>query len=124
MLKYEVWNKTKLGSRSGLPERTHYMIDTSMESAKELSRGTHKQSVYNPNKKIPGQAWDGGYDEIQMPNMIAVIERGDKQSTIRGWGIAGKWKDACDCKRCNNTGEEPDGVPCRGCSGASFKPSV
>lgn len=64
--------------------------------------------------------------DIEIPNSFAVVERGDKQSVVRGYGIGGKWKDATDCKRCNNSGEETGawGMPCNSCQGASFKPKI
>lgn len=123
-LRYEVWDKTKIGQRNGLPDRVHYVIDTAMLSAIELSVGTTKKQVYVPDKSNP---WDDGkYEEIEVPNAFAVVERGDKQSRIRGWGLAGVWRDAKDCKRCGNSGDDPNvyNLPCNSCKGASYSPKV
>jgi DnaJ-class molecular chaperone len=97
-----------------------------MEQAKDLSRGSTKKRVYNPKKKTAGVGWDGGYDEVEIPNAFAVIDRGDKESRVRGWGIGGKWYDARTCKRCDDTGQDPTfyGDICTACKGSSYKPKV
>lgn len=122
-MSYQVWKKDNVSSRNKLPEAVHYVIDTAIETAKKLSKGTVKKSIYNPNKKNPG-GWDGDYELVEMPNIFIVIEKGDKQSSVRGFGISGNWFDAKDCKRCSNSGESDDGFPCNLCKGASFKPKV
>src|SRR5271154_6576742 len=124
-MSYEVWDKAKLGQRKALPDKTSYTIDSAMETAKVLSRGSTKKRVYNPKKKDPN-SYVGGYDEVDIPNAFAVIDRGDKESRVRGWGINGVWFDARDCKRCANTGNDPTfyGDVCSSCKGSSYKPKT
>lgn len=125
-MKYELWKKDNLSGRHGQPESTYYTLDSAMLNARFLSKGITIKSVYNATKKVPGQRYDGGYDDVQVPNSLAVIERSDKQSIVRGYGIGGCWYDARDCKRCKNTGEDANnwGLTCASCKGSSFKPKV
>lgn len=102
---YEIWKKSELGTSRGSAERTHYTLDASMQSAIELSRGSSKQEVYNYDPKDP---WGNNKITIDIPNAFAVVDRGAKQSTIRGFGIGGKWYDSKDCKRCKSTGQDPN----------------
>lgn len=121
-MKYEIWNKEDLTNRRGLPKHIHFTIDVAMDVAKELSKDIQKVSVWFSNYN----ASEGGYKEVIIPKSFAVIERSDRQSRIRGWGIGGKWKDACQCKRCSNSGREPSSFnePCSSCMGASFNPKI
>lgn len=100
-----------------------FVIDTAMLKAASMSRGTHTIPIWVPKKN---NQWEGTYEDVEVPNAFVVVERGDKQSSIRGWGIGGTWKVACDCKRCKNTGIDPNnaGLPCNSCKGASFKQAV
>jgi hypothetical protein len=130
MAKYEIWKKQNLSNRRGQAEASCYTLDVAMLKACELSAGSSKQSVWNPKKKNPNPSpWssaEGDYEEIDVPNACAVVERGDKQSHVRGWGLGGVWKDAKDCKRCNNSGQDVNSwnEPCSSCKGASFRPKV
>jgi hypothetical protein len=119
---FEIWKKDAIGGHHGKPERTHYTIDASILSAEELSVGNNKSQVWEDDPKNP---YSGKMVDIDVPNMIAVIER-DKQSVVRGWGIGGKWHPIKDCKRCNNTGQDNNswGRMCAACSGCSYRPQV
>jgi hypothetical protein len=125
-MKYEVIRKQDLGSRNGLPISTHYTLDSAMEACKKHSKGTSIQKVYNPKLKNPNNPWADCYENIEVPDMVACIERGNKQSLIRGWGIGGKFLDAKDCRRCGSSGFDANmwNVPCRACGGASYRPKV
>lgn len=126
--KYQCWEKSVIGTRTGTFASEHYTLDTAMESAKKLSRGTKTKQVWNPNKN-PNAAnpWQsGGYDDVEVPNYYAVIERGDRASTTRCWAIGGVIFDAKQCKRCNNTGEDQNtyGEVCPSCKGSSYQPRI
>lgn len=125
MPRYEVWDKAKLGQRKGEAETVCYVIDTAIEASKALSKGSHTVNVYNAKKKDTANPY-GIYEDVDVPNTFIVVERGDKQSSIRGFGIAGKYVAARDCKRCNNTGNDPNAynVPCNSCKGAAYRPKV
>lgn len=115
---YELWEKEKISVRNGQPLDTVYTIDVGLLKAKSLSKGTHMASVFNPKKGT----W-GSHEQVEVPNLVFLIERGDKQSRVRGCGVNGVWVDAKDCKRCKNTGEDPNdyGAPCISCKGASWR---
>lgn len=120
--RYELWKKDDLGQSRGKPiDGPFYVIDSGMAAAIRESRGTHKKQVWDD--KI-GRF--GGYNEIDLPNVVVLVERGDKQSFIRGFGIGGKWHVAVDCKRCNGSGVDVNhwGFDCKSCSGAGFKHRV
>lgn len=124
MAKFEVWNREKLGVNSGLPEDTFYTLGCAMDTARVKSKGTKQTSVLQHD---PNDPWGFGKNvQIDVPKMFAVIERSDKASVIRGYGINGKWFDARDCKRCNNSGQNQKSWQefCSSCSGSSFKPKV
>jgi len=125
-MSYEVWEKSKLATRKGLPDNTFMTLDMAMDSACTLSKGSKKQSVYNPKKKNPGISYEGGMEDVDIPNAYCVVDKDDKQSRVRGWGIGGRWYDARHCKRCNDTGQDVNvwGEPCSSCKGASYKPKV
>lgn len=120
MSKFEVWKKQNLGQSRGLPERTHFVIDTAMFSVEELSIGSYDHTAYDYSKYPVTSI------VVKIPNAYAIIERGNKQSECRGWGIGGKWYPAVNCKRCKNTGNDYKdwGLPCVACKGASFNPKV
>jgi hypothetical protein len=121
---FEIWNREKLGKHQGLPDDTFYTLGKAMDVAKDFSKGTKKTSVWQPDPKDP---WGFGKQiEVDIPKMYAVVERSDKASNIRGYGINGKWFDARDCKRCNNSGQNQKSwqEPCPSCSGSSYKPQV
>ena len=124
MARYEVWAKEKLGQRTGTAEIVCYVIDTAIREAETRSRGTHTISVYNSKKKDAAHPW-GVNEDVEVPNTFIVVER-DKQSSIRGFGISGKYVAARDCKRCNNTGNDPNAynMPCNSCQGAAYRPKV
>jgi hypothetical protein len=124
MAKFQVWSKDSIGKRTGLFAREHYTLDVAMDSAKELSQGSTKKQVWNNDAKNP---WGiGTMVDVEIPNAYAVIEKGDKQSRVRGWGIGGAWKDAVDCKSCKNSGDDSKNYnePCFVCKGASYRPKV
>jgi DnaJ-class molecular chaperone len=125
---YELWKKDQLGARKALAEESCYTLDVAIRRSCELSKGSTKKRVFIPKKHSAsiGIDCDGSYSEIDVPNAVAVIDKNDKQSRVRGWGINGVWFDARDCKRCNNTGQDVNvwGEPCSSCKGASFKPKV
>lgn len=123
-MSYEVWSKPKLATRKNLPDESYMTLDSAMEAAKKLSKGTIKQPVYNPKKQIPGVPHPGGWDQVDVPKAFAVVDRADAR--VRGWGIGGKWHDARSCKRCNDTGQDQTafGYVCASCQGASYKPKV
>jgi hypothetical protein len=122
MARYEVWDKKKLGVRKATPEDTFFTLDNGIAAAKKLSVGTWEHHEVDWSGKNPKDF------KIQVPNMMALIERGACQSIIRGYGIDGQWKDAvANCKRCNNTGMYPQRWTeenCPSCKGASFKPKI
>ena len=125
-MRYEVWEKSKLATRHGQPDDVCYVIDTAQLSAVSLSKGTTTKKVYVA-KKDPKNPWGGGnYEDVEEPNVYIVVARGDKQSEIRCFGIAGKLYAACDCKRCGNTGQDVNtyGISCSACKGAGYKPKV
>jgi len=124
-MKYEIFKKQDLATRKGLPISTHYTLDAAMETCKEKSKGTTKEKVYNEKLKTPSKPY-GDYEEMDVPVMVALIERGDKQSRIRGWGINGKFHDAKDCKRCKGSGQDQNAwqLLCQSCAGAGYKPKV
>jgi hypothetical protein len=124
MAKFEIWNREKLGGHQGLPEDAFYTLGRAMDEAKSKSKGTKSTSVWQTDPKDP---WGSGKPlQVDIPKMFAVIERSDKASVIRGYGINGKWHDARDCKRCNNSGQNQKSWQefCPSCNGASFKPKV
>lgn len=123
---YEIWEKSTLATRKGLPVSVHYTPDVSYQEAVKLSRGTTVAKIFNPNKKVPGQIFGGTYEDVEVPKAFAVVEKGDRESRVRGWGINGKWVDARDCKRCSNSGQDPNSyqLPCGSCQGASYKPKL
>jgi hypothetical protein len=124
MAKFEIWNKEKLGQRSGLPDNTFYTLGRAMDEARDLSKGTKPTSVWQTDPKDP---WGSGKSIIvDVPKMYAVIERSDAASAVRGYGVNGKWFDARDCKRCKNTGQDSKSWQelCPSCNGSSFKPKV
>ena len=122
MTRYEIWKKADVGQSRGKPvEGPFYVIDTGIEVIKQASKGTYKSSVWN-GKSHP----HGAYEDVELPNTLVLIERGDRQSSIRGFGIGGKWYAAVDCKRCQETGMDPNhyGMICKSCNGAGFKHKV
>lgn len=123
MAKFEVWKKEDVGQRNTLPTREHYTLDYAMDSAKELSKETTKTSIYVPSKTDP---WGGTNEDMEINSIFIVVERGNRQSTIRGIGSGGKWFDHRDCKRCGNSGNDKNvwGLPCASCNGASWTPKV
>lgn len=60
MARYEVWDRSKLGQRQGQAERVHYTLDSGMNSAKELSKGSTKKQVWDQKAKDPASASWGG----------------------------------------------------------------
>ena len=118
--RYEVWLKQKMHSGRELPEDIFYTLDTAIEQAKKLSRGTYKTLHWKSSKH---NLFDGENVEVELPNMYAVVLR-DGQSIIRGWGIGGNFYFSTDCKRCNNSGVADDGLNCPACKGASTKVSI
>lgn len=132
-MSYEVWEKSKLATRKALADKTCMTLDVAMDTAVKLSKGTKKASVWNPKKKDASGAviksmygGTGGMEEVDVPNAYAVVDRDDKQSRVRGWGIGGKWYDAKICKRCDNSGQDPTSwqEPCSACRGASYTPKL
>lgn len=125
-MSYEVWEKSALGARKGVAVRVHYTLDSAIISAKELSNGSTATKIWNDKKKVAGQTYPGAYEDVDIPNAVAVVERSDKQSRVRGWGIDGKFIDAVDCKRCQNSGSDPNAynLPCNSCKGSSYRPKV
>lgn len=125
-MSYQVWKKENLGGRKALPETTVYTLDSAIRISVDMSRGSTKKRVYNPNKHDAAVPWSGAYEEIDVPNSYCVVDKSDKDSRVRGWGVGGKWYDSRDCKRCGNTGEDVNvmGEPCNSCKGSSYKPKV
>jgi hypothetical protein len=126
---YEVWRKSDINNRKGSPARTHSTIDFGILSAKELSKGSEKKQIWDSKSKdVVPSPWggSGGMVEVEIPFAYALIEKGGKESRIRGWGIGGKFIDARDCKRCSNTGHDASAyeLPCSSCQGASYKPNI
>lgn len=119
--RYEVWLKQKMISGREIPEDIFYTVDTAIETAKKLSRGTYKALHWVCN---PHNPFDGENVEAEFPNMYAVIVRSSEETTIRGWGIGGVWHYATNCKRCGNTGLDDNGFNCYSCKGASYKAIV
>lgn len=128
MAKYQVWNKANIGGRNGTFDTEHFTLDMAMESAKKLSRGTTTKkkwnSKLNPNAQHSWQS--GGYEDVEIPNFYAVIERGDRVSTTRCWGIGGVLHSVMDCKKCNNDGIDVNDYdsPCPSCKGASYRAKI
>ena len=101
--------------------------DFGILSAKELSKGSEKKKIWdNLDKSAPSSWGPGGMVEVEIPFAYALIEKGGKESRIRGWGIGGQWRDTRDCKRCNNSGHDASAyeLPCTYCQGASYKPKI
>jgi hypothetical protein len=124
---YEVWKKDTLASRKGTPARTHSTLDFGILSAKELSKGSEKKKIWDSLDKSAPSTWGpGGMVEVEIPFAYALVEKGGKESRIRGWGIGGKFIDARDCKRCSNSGHDASAyeLPCNSCHGASYKPKI
>lgn len=121
MTKYQIWVKDKYGKRDGKPRDEFYTPDLAMAYATKNSQGEYKHRVFNDKKK--DNFGGGTWEEIDLPNVLVVVERGDKQSRVRGFGIGGKWFDARDCKRCTNSGTDPNhwGLPCGSCQGSSWR---
>lgn len=122
-MSYEIWNKFEMHPGRSLPSAIHYTIDVAIETAKKLSRGTHKIKMWHPKSNSPMDMFDGEYVESEVPNAFCIVER-DGATTIRGWALNGRFEFAKDCKRCNNTGDDGLGHPCKSCNGASFKPNI
>jgi hypothetical protein len=119
---YEIWNRLEMNVGRSLPAAIHYTIDVAIETAKKLSRGTHKSKYWQP--KDPHNVWDGGeYIDVDVPNAFCVVER-NGGTTVRGWAFDGVFSFACECKRCNNSGDDGFGLPCKSCKGASLKPNI
>jgi hypothetical protein len=127
MAKYEVWDKKDLGKHKALPKDTFFTIDNGIAAAKKLSIGTYEVDSWEPDKKDP---WGFGKPaKITLPVMMALVERGDCQSVIRGYGINGVWKDVVtNCKRCGGSGTDQKNGRwqdnCPSCKGASYRPKI
>lgn len=128
MSRYEVWKKEDVGSKRGMPAKEHYTLDEAMRTAKDLSKGSRTQQVWDSKKKDPAmKRWGGGgYVDVDIPNSYAVVQRVDGPSLCRGWAVGGQWYDARDCKRCKNTGNDVNSPqePCSSCRGSSYKPKI
>lgn len=123
MAQYEVWEKSTLGTSRGTAAKVFYTLGGAMQAAADLSKGSKQEKMWSYDFKHP----DGGtYETVDVPNAYAVIERGNKQSITRGWGVNGIWYDAKDCKRCKNSGMDARNYRefCYACKGASYKPKV
>jgi hypothetical protein len=123
---YEVWDRFNMSPGKSLPAAIHYTIDVAIETAKKLSRGTHRAKYWKPKnatKNNPYNMWDGEYVDIDAPNAFCIVER-NGGTNIKGWAFDGVFSFACDCKRCNNTGDNGLGLPCPSCRGASLKPNI
>lgn len=119
--RYDVWLKSEYNSGNKKPIDTYYLLDTAIEAVKKLSKGqTHKASVWTAkiNKANP---W-GSYEEVEQPNIYIVVSK-EKLTTLRGFGIDGKFLYPKDCKRCKDTGVDVNNwvLACAACDGAGFK---
>ena len=127
---YEVWAREKING-NGNPEGTCYVIDTAINMAKKLARGTIVRQVwrYKPPTISPANPWgawgqvSGEYVDVLIPKLYAVVEHVDGSNPIVcGWAKDGKYMSLVSCKRCNSFGIDPDDVICIGCHGASYNP--
>lgn len=118
-MRYEIWKKSDLGAMRGRPIEEFYTLDRAMQKAVSLSKGAEE------DKRLWNEK-TSSYDTVKSPLAFAVVERGDGQSRIRGYGIDNKFYDARDCKRCNNTGNDVNSwqLSCSSCKGASYAPKV
>lgn len=128
MAKFEVWSKDIWGKLTGWnnagtnkSEGDFMTLDYAMDKAKNLSK-----KVIQKIEKYDYSAKTGVPKPVYKDETVDyfVLER-SVPFRVRGFGIDGKWVDACECKRCNNSGTDQKDyrLSCAACKGASWKPT-
>lgn len=90
-MRYEIWHRHLWGNQFSGPEEILATLDMAMIRAVDLSKSN---------------------------NITFVLDKNQNPSVVRGFGMNGKWLNAVDCKKCNNSTSDDD---CRACMQASWK---